>query len=70
VNIFALDKDPVKAAEYMCDKHIVDVAINQGEHVLLLGMIDNISELVAVSTWDGNVLWPVNLNDFGEIEEI
>jgi hypothetical protein len=49
--------------------YMVPVIISEGEHVLLLGPVDNMNGTVAVSTWDGNVLWPVNLKDLGEIDE-
>ena len=31
MNIFYLDNDPIKAAEYMCDKHIVKMACEQAQ---------------------------------------
>jgi hypothetical protein len=31
MNIFVLDKDPVKAAEYMCDKHIVKMMLETNQ---------------------------------------
>jgi hypothetical protein len=31
MNIFVLDKDPVKAAEYMCDKHIVKMVLESAQ---------------------------------------
>lgn len=48
--------------------YMVDIAIMQGEHVLLLGLIDNSEGNVAVSNWEGNVLWPVNFNDLEELD--
>ena len=47
--------------------YMADVVIQPGEHVLLIGQIDNVRGSVAISTWDGNVLWPVNLDDLEEI---
>jgi len=49
--------------------HMVPVIIPEGEHVLFLGAVDNMNGMVVISTWDGNVLWPVNLKDLGEIDE-
>ena len=51
-----------------CGVYMVDVVIMQGEHVLLLDSIDNSEGNVAVSNWEGNVLWPVNFNDLEELE--
>jgi hypothetical protein len=31
MNIFALDSDPVRAAEYMCDKHVVKMALETAQ---------------------------------------
>ena len=47
----------------------VEVSIFPGEHVLLLGEVDNIEGTVAVSTWDGNVLWPIKMSDLEELSE-
>jgi len=49
--------------------YMAPVIIAAGEHVLVMGHVDNMNGKVAISTWDGNVLWPVNLNDLGEIDE-
>ena len=43
------------------------VSIHDGERVLILGPIDNMNGTVAISTWDGTVLWPINLSDLEEI---
>ena len=47
----------------------VEVSIFPGEHVLLVGSVDNIEGTVAVSTWDGNVLWPIKMSDLEELDE-
>lgn len=47
--------------------YMVDVVLQPGEYVLLLGQIDNVQGSVAISTWEGNVLWPVNPDDLEEI---
>ena len=31
MNIFYLDKDPVKAAEYSCDKHVVKMILESAQ---------------------------------------
>ena len=31
MNIFMLDKDPVKAAQYHCDKHVVKMILETGQ---------------------------------------
>ena len=43
------------------------VTIHEGEHVLFIGSINNMNGTVAISTWDGAVLWPVNLSDLREV---
>ncbi len=47
--------------------YMAEVTLQAGEHVLLLGKLDNIEDGIAISTWDGTVLWPVNPNDIEEI---
>jgi len=49
--------------------YLVPTILSEGEHVLLLAPVDNMSGTVAISTWEGRVLWPINLNDLGEIDE-
>lgn len=49
--------------------YLAEVSIQQGEHVLLVSKIDNIEGTVAVSTWDGNVLWPIKMSDLEELDE-
>ena len=66
----ALRKIVVKPAQMPGKSaYMAPVIIAADEHVLLMGHIDNMTGTVAVSTWDGNVLWPVNLHDLGEIDE-
>jgi hypothetical protein len=43
------------------------VTIHEGEHVLFIGVVNNMNGTVAISTWDGTVLWPINLSDLEEI---
>ena len=31
MNIFVLDKDPVKAAQYQCDKHVVKMIVESAQ---------------------------------------
>jgi hypothetical protein len=31
MNIFYLDKDPIKAAEYSCDKHVVKMILESAQ---------------------------------------
>ena len=49
--------------------YLVPTIISEGEHVLFLGTVDNMNGAAAVSTWEGQVLWPVKLSDFGEVDE-
>ena len=47
MNIFYLDKDPVKAAKYSCDKHVVKMILESAQMLCTAHRVQ-----------DGYLLWP------------
>ena len=44
MNIFVLDKDPVKAAKYHCDKHVVKMILESGQMLCTAHWIHNLNQ--------------------------